>query len=179
MGSGRSSVGSRRDVADHSTVVSEAPVSLRPSNGRARPRQESRTEETGVKLMLELLLWMLVVGLVVAAFVLLAMAIGAVCLGALLWLFLAAAHDRVVTRGTGTGYWRWWADRCQYLLLAVDGDRDESALGDGVRRRTITRLEAQTNRLARRIERQAPRHGLLKDCCQGRSRNNPVAPVEN
>lgn len=116
-----------------------------------------------MKLMLELMIWMMVVGLVVATFVLFATAIGAACLGALLWLFLAAAHDRLVARSTGVGYWRWWADRFQYLLVALDRERDESALEESVRRRTIARLEAQTDKLARRVARDRSDRGTVKD----------------
>lgn len=113
--------------------------------------------------MLELMVWMTIVGLVVAAFVLIAMAIGAACLGAVLWLFLAAAHDRLVASSTGVGYWRWWADRFQQLLVALDRGRDESALEESVRRRTVARLEAQTDRLARRIDCDRSDRGLVKD----------------
>jgi hypothetical protein len=116
-----------------------------------------------VKLMLELMVWMMIVGLVVAAFVLIAMAIGAACLGAVLWLFLSAAHDRLVASSTGVGYWRWWADRFQQLFVALDRERDESALGESMRRRTIARLEAQTDRLARRIDRGRSDRGVVKD----------------
>ncbi len=116
-----------------------------------------------MKWMLELMVWMMVVGLVVAAIVLVAMVIGAACLGALLWLCLAAAHDRVVAGRTGISYWRWWADRFRHLLVAVDRQGDQSALGESVRRRTITRLEAQTDRLGRRVDRYQPRRGVVKD----------------
>lgn len=98
------------------------------------------------------MVWVLVLGLVVAIFLLLAMAVAAVCIGALVWLFLAAAHDRLLAHAAGVGYWRWWADRLQHLLFAADRGRSESALDEGVRRRTITRLEAQSTRLARRID---------------------------
>lgn len=59
--------------------------------------------------------------------------------------------DRVVGRGLSVGYWRWWGDRYQHLLVAWDQGRNGAVLGEAVSRRRIARLDTQSERLARRL----------------------------
>jgi hypothetical protein len=49
------------------------------------------------------------------------------------------------------GYWRWWGDRYQHLLVAWDQGRNGAVLGEAVSRRRIARLDTQSERLARRL----------------------------